>query len=429
MQSNVPGVRVSSPYPCDTFKELFVAHDPRWFLPRYKIWFSDRDIVGRLILVRYDPRRGCIEGYQLVAFSNQSTLETWHANSHVTIHSFKPSVKLHLDKPILNLNANSLENMIRAKRTALMSLPLRPDTGGEGSQSSRDQPEQASHLTWSRPSNIFQAETPMVLGSGADGMFSNFILAKPLTPSFATHRASFPFPYGDVWPPPAIPAAHRVAGVTLHMLEAPAGTVPHRPSRREELSDRAFRIRSWVELGSSARARHRNQMMWTTALSDLINMPVSVGVHIGEEIATYSTLDPALYTPTEEKPWRGVWVGDYSGHGCEFLLINQQDHEGDEPVELVQMQDETSEEFKRRNKEARLYRGRLEAIKLTGDPNVPRGEYTFIADDLGEKGYVTTVREEPFKGARVVRSRGHIADTGFENGTFAHLPSSKRKKD
>jgi len=44
------------------------------------------------------------------------------------------------------------------------------------------------------------------------------------------------------------------------------------------------------------------------------------GVHIGEEIITYSTLDPVLYTPTPTKPWRGIWVGDYSGHGCEFLV-------------------------------------------------------------------------------------------------------------
>ncbi len=48
-------------------------------------------------------------------------------------------------------------------------------------------------------------------------------------------------------------------------------------------------------------------------------------------------------------------------------------------------------------KQARQYRGRLEAIKLTGDRQRPsRGVHTFIVDDLGEKGYVTTVREEPF---------------------------------
>jgi hypothetical protein len=48
----------------------------------------------------------------------------------------------------------------------------------------------------------------------------------------------------------------------------------------------------------------------------------SPGLHLGEEVYTYATLDPKLYTPTEEKPYRGIWVGDYSGHGCEFLLVS-----------------------------------------------------------------------------------------------------------
>lgn len=58
----------------------------------------------------------------------------------------------------------------------------------------------------------------------------------------------------------------------------------------------------------------------------------------------------------------------------------------------------------------------LEAIKLTGDPNVPRGEYTFVADDLGPKGFVGVAADEPFVGARVVHSQGHIAGTGFVRG-------------
>lgn len=143
------------------------------------------------------------------------------------------------------------------------------------------------------------------------------------------------------------------------------------------------------------------------------------GIHLGEEVYTYATLDPKLYTPTEEKPYRGIWVGDYSGHGCEFLLMNQPDD--DEPFneeDVVQREDETVEEWELRKKEERVYRGSLEAIKLTGDPNVPRGEYTFVADDLSATGYVRTATEERFKGARIVRSRGHIAARMFRNGKF-----------
>ncbi len=141
------------------------------------------------------------------------------------------------------------------------------------------------------------------------------------------------------------------------------------------------------------------------------------GLHLGEEVYTYSTLEPWLYTPTEEKPYRGIFVGDYSGHGCEFLLMHQPDNE--EPFDeasVIRREYETVEEWEARKKEERVFRGSLEAIKLTGDPNVPRGEHTFIADDLSSTGFVRTATESRFKGARIVKSRGHIAARMFRNG-------------
>jgi hypothetical protein len=141
------------------------------------------------------------------------------------------------------------------------------------------------------------------------------------------------------------------------------------------------------------------------------------GFHMGEEVSTYATLDPKLYTPTEEKPFRGIWVGDYSGHGCEFLLMNQPDNE--EPFDersVIQADDETVEEWEVRKKEERIYRGSIEAIKLTGDPNIPRGEYTFIADDISETGFVRKATEKTFRGARIVKSRGHVAARMFRDG-------------
>lgn len=143
------------------------------------------------------------------------------------------------------------------------------------------------------------------------------------------------------------------------------------------------------------------------------------GVHLGEEVYTYATLDPRLYTPTKDKPYRGIWVADFSGHGCEFLLLNQPDDaEPFDEAAVVQKEDETVEEWEQRKKDERIYRGSLEGIKLTGDPNVPRGEYTFITDDISEKGLVRTATEEKFKGARIVKSRGHIAARNFRDGEF-----------
>ncbi|KAI0828102.1 F-box domain-containing protein [Hypoxylon sp. FL0890] len=369
--SNLPGNRITSPYPCKSWRDLYISHDPCWFLTKHKLWFCDRELTGQMIIVRYDERRGCIEGYQLVATRSKEGSEPWLADKDVHIHHFEATVKLHLDKPILQLNVDSLENLLR---------------------------EKSSSLAFRR----FFSEQPMRISNGTDPRFTNFLLAKPLSKQALAGRMANDFPHGYVWPPPAVPARHRVTG-------QPAGVHPlatsidytrstaamWQPRNRSEVSDQIFRIRQWMEMG-----------------------PPTMGVHIAEEVVTYSTLDPVLYTPTAEKPWRGIWVGDYSGHGCEFLLVNQPDDAEENEKPLTRLESETEAEFQERFLHKRVYRGRLEAIKLTGDANVPRGEYTFVADDLGEDGFMGTAREPPFEGARVVKSKGHIAHMGFYNDRY-----------
>lgn len=144
----------------------------------------------------------------------------------------------------------------------------------------------------------------------------------------------------------------------------------------------------------------------------------SLGVHIGEKLITYSTLDPTLYTPTPEKPWRGIWVGYYGAHGCEFLLIHQPDDLPATDAELGVFRDEldSDETWEQKRLDARVCRGRLEGIKLTGDPNILRGEYTFMVNDLGPNSCVRTATDAQFSGARVVKSEGHITATGFSRG-------------
>jgi hypothetical protein len=329
-----------------------MAHDPHWFIPKYKVWFCDYSLTGKIIITRYDPRRGCIEGYRLVAERLPPTFDPWEADDSVLIHSFGPRCRLHLDQPVLQLDALSLESlMVSSAQT--------------------------------KPENRYCAEIPMRINERNDhSMFSNFLLTKPVEP-----RQNM-----QLWPPPTIPARERVRNVSQ---EAFVGT-GHKPQKRSEVSNQTFRIRSWME------------MVAGSALP---------GLHLGEEVYTYATLDPKLYTPTEEKPFRGIWVGDYSGHGCEFLLMNQPDNQ--EPFDeatVIQGDYETVEEWEARKKEERIYRGSIEAIKLTGDPNVPRGEYTFIADDISRNGFVRRATEKRFKGARIVRSRGHVAASMFRDG-------------
>lgn len=203
-------------------------------------------------------------------------------------------------------------------------------------------------------------------------------------------------------------------------------------------------------------------------------------IRMPEDITTYASLPESCYMPTPKKPWQGIWCGDYSGHGCEFLLLTQPDPGSERPLpsgmnwlrrwfrggrrgsdsstsSFVSAMEQLDNSAAAENAHAtqidrdmadpdeieapgiRLdgFRhppavdipqgtpdyedaptGRLEMIKLTGDPNVPRGEYTFIAPDIGHGGFVRIADEELFKGARVVRSAGHIAGRGFQHGEF-----------
>ena len=403
VQANVPGVTLRTPYPFSSYRELYATHDPKWFLPKYKIWFCDRDLVGKLILVRYDQRRGCIEGHQLLAVSNHRNQQSWSENQHVMIHSFAPRVMLHEDKPVLKFSAT-----------------INPDS------------PRAPELMGAKRG--FQAEVPMIIDENPNNMYCNFLLTRPLEPEAIAPMLQQPFPYGYVWPPPAIPSRQTVTGTPAfhdeHHLVAP----PELPSIRAESSDQTFRVRQWIEMAGSPPAglifgQGLQSMMQTLtgrvtpprrpgARSSLVDFPGLTGVHLGEEVITYSTLDPALYTPTDLKPWRGIWVGDYSSHGCEFLLIHQPDDPvaTDEELGLVRSEGEPEADWEKRRRDARIYRGRLEAVKLTGDPNIPRGEPTFIAKDLGVGGFVGVAEEHPFYGARVVRSQGHIARSGFQEG-------------
>lgn len=51
---------------------------------------------------------------------------------------------------------------------------------------------------------------------------------------------------------------------------------------------------------------------------------------------------------------------------------------------------------------------------MTGDPNIPRGEVTWVADDISDKGLVR-YGEKDWPGARIVKSRGQIANQGYKN--------------
>jgi hypothetical protein len=79
----------------------------------------------------------------------------------------------------------------------------------------------------------------------------------------------------------------------------------------------------------------------------------------------------SLLTVGDDKPYQGLWMTNY-GHGIELLLFIQ--------------------------RRASL----LEAIKVTGDICVPRGEYTFIVPNISTDS--RKCHEPEFSGARAYRA-------------------------
>jgi hypothetical protein len=397
---NLPTVPASKPWYCASFQDLYTAHEPLWFLPRYKIWFSGLDMSGKLIFVRYDERTGYIEGYQLVAVGDREPEEEWPNNDGVTIQPFKPHVSLHLDKPVLKLRPqdNRASAVARALGTYVVAKPKSPFSRfREGLNMSID-------------------------GSQSRGIQHTFLFARPIENFEELVKENLEWPYRHIWPSPVIPARHHVAPIA-EGFSAPDDL----PRSRQELCEQAFHIRTWMQRTFAPMGLRVTQLQGGNAGvagnadgADHEETPLRhfswSGARIGQETTTYSTLEPSLYQPTPDKPWRGIWVGDYNDHGCEFLLIHQPDDEPFDEDSIIQGQGEADDAFERRKNAARIYRGRLEAIKLTGDPNVPRGEHTFIVDDLGDAGFVGISQDPPFTGVRIVKSKGHIANAGFYNG-------------
>jgi hypothetical protein len=409
VQAEVPN---TVPKPSNqTWRELFQQHHPYWFLAKRKIWFADTQHTGKLLIARYDHRINAIEAYAVVAERRQPTLLSWDEHPEAIVHSFNPRIQLDLNSPVVRLNADAYDD-------AIGSIGYR-----------------------------LQKEVPMSLyremHNTSAGLYSQLMLTRPW-PKDITIAVT------PVWPPLTLPSIERARNdPSPSGFRQPAS----RPSSLDQLSTSTFRLRKWMEFSSR---------------------PYGVSMRIGEDITTYATLPEECYTPTPQKPWQGIWCGNYEGHGCEFLVVMQPDdpeplppraewtlrgidrdgsvssadswntaptdaivsgeggnaENADDLEDSITILEEPFHETRLSSSSAPddvgemddpVYRGRIEAVKLTGDPNIPRGEYTFIAPDIGSNGLLRIADKGIFKGARIVRSVGHIAARGFRDGTFESI--------
>ncbi|OKL56609.1 hypothetical protein UA08_08150 [Talaromyces atroroseus] len=384
VNANLPHT-ITKPGPFSSFRDLYSAHHPYWFLPRNKIWFSDNEYTGKLIIARYDNRRGVIEAFRLLAELRDKNSVEWKSNPEVAIQPFNPRLRLWVDDPVLELR-----NPER----------LRP----QDRQYSPDQ---------------FR----MSMASQSAGVCSSFSLSRGSLGISPRVRNDF------LWPPVTIPGEKSLRRNHELLADDKSETLQHIQKLSDnprQISETSFYLRKWLHFG----------------LGQVI-LPRQPGDHL----SIFATLDPALYTPTKEKPFQGIWIGDYNFHGCEFLLFLQRDtgepaplsnnarrhlrsmlggtrpdwDDEDEEEEVSLLNGRGEDAFERASLpdaqasndvdeiDGVKFQGRLEGIKLTGDPNIPRGEISFVAEDIGPKGLISVSQDEEFRGARVVNSKGHIA--------------------
>ncbi|CAG8923507.1 unnamed protein product [Penicillium salamii] len=340
--------RIENPGIFKTFRRLFLAYYPCWFIPEHKIWFADNEPTGSLILTRYDNRRGVIEGYEIVAERGSSQFHFWKAEPTVLVQAFDPKVRLSLDEPALFLKD--------------------PDP------SSKSAPIQHLSRTndWKLP-----------LAHEANRIYKPLLLCSAIS----DQQESITDP-GQYWPPPTVPSR-------AHTSRSGEDSQQQLVGKLSDMSEEFFRL-----------DRLQN---YRTLFAD----------GNGKYIQTYSALDPESYTPTKEKPYQGLWVGDYSTHGCEFILVLQTREQGDIQREGWDIETNNHDgTIEADTSETIGHQGQLQGIKLTGDMNVPRGQYSWVSEDIGPAGLVGVAVDEPFTGARMVRCKGHVAGIGFQDDIF-----------
>jgi hypothetical protein len=258
VQDNVPGYSLETSRPCSSYHSLYRAHDPHWFVSKGKIWAGDQHLFGRVMITYYNTYRGTIDGFRLVAERGLTVEYPWDHDQEVNISSFNPNVRLHTDVPLLRLEP--------VKKTGNSS----PTTG--------------------RDPLRLDFETPMPLDDPADIITqSTFMLTKPATT----------YPQSSVWPPTTIPADQRVinlgdetlvghqhvSALVQKMMYNTSFTGAQKPRNREQICEQAFRIRQYLHTIPGRRGEPT-------------------------QINTYAALDPALYTPTATRPFRGIWVAN-----------------------------------------------------------------------------------------------------------------------
>ncbi|KAK6512470.1 hypothetical protein TWF481_001356 [Arthrobotrys musiformis] len=361
-----------SPHPYLSYRSLHHALAPHLYLKR-KIFIGDRQYFGSILASKYMPISGTLEAFSFTGTHSRDAAELvpWSFDPEVLISPFSPKVNIR-DEPELKISPNSkasADGEIPVSRRGILATYFRAEAIFQ-----RDIYSQMA--VW--PPATIPAETrvrnesPSGFKGGANSKQRGPFIRLPSNISINGTFVSVGG-FNDVMGAAVDRSAFIVSQSKANSNEDERWKQDEMKRRSGHPSETAFRLRRWAVLGDTS--------------GDFENR-----FRMGERVETFAALDEDLWTPTPEYPYRGIWVGDYGPHGTEFLLFHQ-------PT--------TSSSQKR-----------LEVVKLTGDPNVPRGEYTLIVDDLSQPLRTADEEEIEWPGAKVYPARGRVAGHEFTNDKF-----------
>jgi hypothetical protein len=91
---------IKSCKPAPSFRRLFIAFHPYWFIPKFRFWLSDEYPRGQLLIARFNPSPLCIEAWAVVADRENARYQPWSFDPEVMIHESDMRVRVDQQHPV-----------------------------------------------------------------------------------------------------------------------------------------------------------------------------------------------------------------------------------------------------------------------------------------------------------------------------------------
>lgn len=421
IQVNVPGLKITSPSPCATFRDLYLSIIPFWHLPRGKFWFCSTGVTGRLKIIRYSQARRRIEGFLLAAKRENLTRKPWSWNPNVLIFKWDPVVRLDLGVSAFVFTAGELGAMAYSLRAMGATIPVQADNDGTGHRTIciQRREQQAKHTTsapiWP-PLSLPAQNRIYHTGESYDIKLprleelseSTFTLTQ-CGPEGTREKRCISTMYATLPAEVYTPTAKKPwRGIYCgdYMGHGSEFIVVMQPNDPDPLPENA-----WLKLMSLGSQQDQSDA-WYEILEKQAPLSSSSASSSGMLRPPYGQLSSTETADSSEN------LQPEGGAAQVITEASSQERPSEEIIRTLEKNQNTgdTESSNSTKSSPSVHQGCIKAVKLTGDPNVPLGEITFVAPDISEIGLIRIAEDHEFQGARVVRSVGHIAERGFRNG-------------